>query len=331
MQVTYQGKTYTWQIKKWYDEEGKAVSSSFGRELHSEYARTAILDYEHLQEHLAYVHHLVQWKQFESAILLYYKLLRSAKKELLLKDMDMILSNMCTTFGYMGYHKGAVDLYENYGRNRNLKYFHEKMRNRFPREYEKLNNKFDREAKAAELQTADGRVRRHVNMKIWAGFDYMDKMGQFVVILECEGSYRMLRVRDIRHCTSASQILLLAYGYAIASLKEPCTIALQANAPTGLANIFDKRYPTKLIKPNIANARKKIDVKTRIVQGKHIVLKEGTKATREEIEEIILHKKLNMTGDKETFLKVYKSQMREELKEAQKKEDHRKGNIKADT
>ena len=168
-------------------------------------------------------------------------------------------------------------------------------------------------------------------MKIWAGFDYMDKMGQFVVILECEGSYRMLRVRDIRHCTSASQILLLAYGYAIASLKEPCTIALQANAPTGLANIFDKRYPTKLIKPNIANARKKIDVKTRIVQGKHIVLKEGTKATREEIEEIILHKKLNMTGDKETFLKVYKSQMREELKEVQKKENRRKGNVKADT
>lgn len=327
MQVTYQGQTYIWKVKKWYQEDGEAVSSSFGRELHTEYAHTAILDYEHLQEHLTYIHYLVQWKQFENAIILYHKLLRNAKKDLLLEDMDMILSNMCITFGYMGYRKGACDLYENYGRNRNLKYFHEKMRNRFPHDYEKLNNKFDREAKALKLQTKDGKIRRHVNMTAWAGYDYIDKTGQFVMIMECGGAYRMLRVRDIKYCTSSAQVLLLAYGYAIALLKEPCTISLQANAPTGMANIFDKRYPTRIIKSNVANARKKIDVKKRIISGNHIVIKEGTKAKRDEIEQIIINKKLKMSGDKDTFLAVYKSQMKEELQQAQR-DDKRKEQVK---
>lgn len=320
MQVLYQGELYTWNEKKWFDKDGKAVPSSFGRELHSEYAHTAVLDYEHLQEHLKYIHHLVQWKQFETAIVLYYKLLRSAKKDLLLKDMDMILSNMCITFAYMGYTKGAIDLYENYGRNRNLRYFHEKMINRFPREYEKLNNKFDREAKQAKLTLHDGKVRKHITITAWAGFDYLESLGQFVMLMECNGCYRMLRVRDIKYCSSSSQVLLLAYAYAISLLKEPCMITLQANTPTGLTNIFDKQYPTRIVKQNVANARKKVDVKNRIIKGKHIILKEGTKATREGIEEIIINKKLKMTGDKATFISVYKAHMKEELREAKRKE-----------
>lgn len=321
MKISYQGNIYTWNEKKWYDEDDKAVTSSFGRELHAEYARTAILDYEHLQDHLKYIHYLVQWKQFESAIILYQKLLRSAKKELLVKDMDMILSNMCITFSYMGYRKGAQDLYENYGRNRNLRYFHEKMRDRFQQDYEKMNNRFDREEQQAKLKLVDGKVRRHVNITAWAGYEYLENMGQFVMLMECGGTYRMLRVRDIKYCSSSSQVLLLAYAYAITLLKEPCTITFQSNTPTGLTNIFDKQYPNKIIKPNVTNSRKKIDLKNRIINGKHIILKEGTKASREQIEAIIINKKLAMSGDKETFISVYKSQMKEEIRAAAKKQE----------
>lgn len=324
MQVLYQGELYTWNEKKWLDKDGKAVSSSFGRELHNEYAHTVKLDYSLLQEHLQYIHHLVQWKQFETAIILYYKLLKSAKKDLLVKDMDMILSNMCITFSYMGYRKGAIDLYENYGRNRNLSYFHEKMRNRFSKEYEKLNDKFEREAKQTKLKLEDGRVRKHIMITAWAGYDYLENLGQFVMLMECSGTYRMLRVRDIKYCSSSSQVLLLAYAYAIALLKEPCMITLQANTPTGLTNIFDKQYPNKIMKQNVTNARKKVDVKNRILNGKHIILKEGNKATREGIEEIILHKKLKMSGDKDTFVAVYKAHMKEEIREAKRKETQEK-------
>lgn len=303
IQAIDQNMQYEFKKDGWYHGDFKVTNLHLDKKLHTIYISTCYLSYTDLPQAYDYVHVLVKQKKYELAISMYYKMLDKAKQELSIKDMDILLSRICSLFHRTHLPYNAIQLYQEYGGNKNLKRFHDQMFSLFPLEMEELNMKELNKGMEPMLEESPSlkKDKLDVRITVWGGFTSHSSIGKLRILLSYGKTHRYIQIDEVYGMHSANQTILFGYAYALRMLKEPCLITFISNAHAGLNAIFNYLgRPLKQKKKSLYQEGKYY-LQQLILQGDHKIHKEIIMQTIPVIERTIEDKQLTSVFNRQIY------------------------------